>query len=246
MHAQHWKVDSEGRGLSEWDRGAERTGTSLLSFMSPGCVSGPFVVLFGIPQQTTNRPHKAERHQVTGESRCVCLSVCMCVRRSLFQWDMFMHPFVPHPTALSPCTAWSGFMDALWASAWLVHFACHPVLTAHRSSAAHSENISHHAESGQSGRVGRRGYMQRKTKEENCPVEKLKTRKHRISFRSFNSSGSCSVCGCIVGPPVSLLLPSSLIGVMFHQAASTGASVDACVWWMCVWSRCHLTGERLA
>lgn len=61
------------KGLSEEDRGAERTGTSLLSFMSPGCVSGPFVVLFGIPHQTTNRPHKAELHQVTGESRCVCV-----------------------------------------------------------------------------------------------------------------------------------------------------------------------------
>ena len=31
----------------------ERTGTSQLTFMSSGCVSGPFVVLFGIPQQTT-------------------------------------------------------------------------------------------------------------------------------------------------------------------------------------------------
>lgn len=74
--------------------------------------------------------------------------------------------------------------------------------------------------------------MQRKTKEENCPVEKLKTRKGGISFHSFNSSGSCSVCGGIVVPPVLLFLPSSLIGVMFHQAASTGASVDACVRWM--------------
>lgn len=53
----------------------ERTGTNVLSFMSPGGVSSPFVVVLGIPLQTTNRPHKAQWHQVTEESRCVCVCV---------------------------------------------------------------------------------------------------------------------------------------------------------------------------
>lgn len=58
------------------DRETERTGTSQLSFMSSGWVSGPFVVLFGIPQQTTTGHIK---QQVTGKSRCVCVCVCPMV-----------------------------------------------------------------------------------------------------------------------------------------------------------------------
>lgn len=62
-------------------------------------VSGPFVVLFGIPVQTAYRPHKARRHKVTGGSRCVCVCV------SLFQQDMFIHlRLVPHTTALRAFT----------------------------------------------------------------------------------------------------------------------------------------------
>lgn len=57
----------------------------MLSFMSPGGASGPFVVVFGIGLQTTNRPHEAQWQRVTEEeSRCAHVHVpCFCTTDAL-------------------------------------------------------------------------------------------------------------------------------------------------------------------
>lgn len=79
------KKKVSGRQIWREDRGRPRTGTSVLSFMSPGGASGPFVVVFGIRLQTTNRPHEAQWQRVTEEeSRCAHVHVpCFCATEAL-------------------------------------------------------------------------------------------------------------------------------------------------------------------
>lgn len=80
--------------LQRMRRNRESAGTSQLSFMLSGCVSGPFVVLFSIPQQTT-AGHIKHRGTKSHEKEQVC--VCVCV--------FFSTVHVHAPTfALSHCS----------------------------------------------------------------------------------------------------------------------------------------------
>lgn len=71
----------------------ESAETSQLSFMLSGSVSGPFVVLFSIPQQTTTGHIKRSGTKHRREQ------VCVCVQWSLFQQGMFAHPCLPQTNA---------------------------------------------------------------------------------------------------------------------------------------------------
>lgn len=162
--------------------------------------SGPFVVLFSIPQQTTTGhiKHSGTKSQARAG---------VCVRWSLFQQGMFTHPCLLHPTALSLCTAWSGFMDALRAFAILVHFSSHPLTTTYFISAADSWHSLYR-------RWSQRSHRTASTQAEENQKENLSRRKAHSQETHDNKPSivlnQCvffilhvfeCVCGCITAPP---------------------------------------------
>lgn len=179
-----------------------------------------------------NRPLQATWSTAAPSHRREQVCVCVCVRWSLFQQGMFTHPCLLHPTALSLCTAWSGFMDALRAFAWLVHFRNHSFPTTHFNSAADSRHIPYRRWSQRSRRTA--GIQSEENQKENRPGEELTARKHRIinlpSCVFFLSTCRCvSVC---VSWPVILAFTSNWRDL---PLTSPGASVDTCV---CVTRSC--------
>lgn len=149
---------------------------------------------------------------------------------------MFTHPCLPHPAALSPRTAWSGFMDALWAFLHdLPGFGSHSFPTTHFSSAEDSRHIPYRGRSERSHRAT--WDTGRGKPKENCPVEELTARKHGIinlpsrynAMFLFSLHVWMFLRGSITAPPRLLFLPSVLIDVIFHQPASPWCQC-ACMW----------------
>ena len=124
-----------GENKSLEDEEKQRAGTSQLSFMSSGCVSGPFVVLFSIPQQTTmgHMKHSSTKSQErAGVCVCVCVCVCACVRVCVC-WMVRVVPSL-HPTALPLSTAWM--------YVYSLPFSFYSFLVIHFHSAAHSTTFT--------------------------------------------------------------------------------------------------------
>lgn len=107
-------MDAGEKGLKkdeekERDRKIERAETSQLSFMLSGRVSGPFVVLFSIPLQTTTGHIK---HSGTKSQERA--GVCVCVYDGLYFNRACLHTRVCSIPLHFHCAQREyGFMDAL-------------------------------------------------------------------------------------------------------------------------------------
>lgn len=123
----------------------ERAETSLLSFMLSGCVSGPFVVLFSIPRQTTTGhiKHRSEQVRV-----CVCSGLSLPTRVCLI------------PVHFHYASRDCGFMDALLSFASLPQ----PFFSNHPLQLFMPVQGTSHTKGGHGGHTGLQGFKLRKTK----------------------------------------------------------------------------------